>query len=79
MKPLFEEHQRYTQRWLWLVVIAVAVGNVATVVYAMWTQYVMKQPWGNEPMNDGKKLFLGTQKPDELLSAINKMKKGRTD
>ncbi len=52
MKPLFEEKQRYTQWWLWLIIASTAIGVICLFVYALFTQLALGQPWGDKPMSD---------------------------
>lgn len=52
MKPLFEEKQRYTQWWLWLIIVSGAAIGIGIFVYGMFVQLVMKTPWGNDPMSN---------------------------
>lgn len=55
---LFKESQKFTQWWLWLLLI----GLLALPIYGMVQQLILKQPWGSKPMSDwGLILFaLGT-------------------
>lgn len=45
---VFEEEQRFTQWWLWLL-----LGGVLLIpIYGIIQQMVFKQPFGNNPMSD---------------------------
>ncbi len=52
MKPLFEEKQRFTQWWLWLIISLAAIAGMSTVAVGLWTQLVQGKPWGDKPMDD---------------------------
>ena len=54
MKAFFEEKQRYTQWWLWLIIVSAAAIVIGVFVYAMVIQLVLGEPWGDKPLsNDG--------------------------
>lgn len=58
MKRLFEEKQRYTQWWLWLIIVSVAGIVSGMFVYGLFEQLVIGKPWGDKPMsNDGLVAF----------------------
>ena len=51
---LFKESQRFTQWWLWLLLL----GLLALPIYGMIQQLILKEPWGSKPMSDwGLTLF----------------------
>ena len=52
---IFKEEQRFTQWWLWLL-----LGGVLLIpIYGIVQQFVLKEPFGNNPMSDwGLVLFL---------------------
>lgn len=52
MRPYFEERQRFTQWWLWLIVGATALAVTTGFVYGIISQIVLKRPWGTQPMTD---------------------------
>lgn len=52
MKPLFEEKQRFTQWWLWLIIVSAAAVVIGLFAHGMFVQLVLGKPWGNEPMSD---------------------------
>jgi hypothetical protein len=52
MKAYFEEKQRYTQWWLWLIIILAATVVIAIYGNGMYVQFVEKKPWGDKPMSD---------------------------
>jgi len=52
MKPLFEEKQRYTQWWLWLIIVSAAVIVTGVFMNAVYVQLVTGNPWGDKPLSD---------------------------
>ena len=46
---LYRERQRFTQPWLWLLVLAIA----ALSWYAAYRQLILRQPFGSSPASDG--------------------------
>lgn len=52
MRSLFEEKQRYTQWWLWVIIVVTAVAIVGMFSNAMYVQLVLGRPWGDKPMSD---------------------------
>ncbi len=52
MKLLFEEKQRFTQWWLWILISCASIAGMATVAFGLWTQLVDGKPWGDKPMDD---------------------------
>lgn len=55
MKTLFQEKQKFTQWWLWLLLI----GLTLIPVYGIIKQIVLGDPWGDNPLSDfGLVLYL---------------------
>lgn len=52
MRILFEEKQRFTQWWLWTILISVALLISGIFINALHSQLVLGEPWGNTPMSD---------------------------
>ena len=48
MKIAFQEEQRFTQWWLWLIVI----GTACLPIYGIYKQMILGEPFGNKPMPD---------------------------
>jgi hypothetical protein len=75
MKLLFEEKQRYTQWWLWLIIISTAAMVIGMFVYAMYFQLVLGNPWGDNPMSNdaliANSLFIITAMVVMLLIFFN--------
>src|SRR5690606_3576008 len=45
---LFSERQRFTQWWMWLLLL----GSVAPLWYGVYRQVVQGRPWGTNPAGD---------------------------
>jgi hypothetical protein len=52
MRILFEEKQRFTQWWLWTILVFAALLVAGIVINALYVQLVLGQPWGDKPMSD---------------------------
>lgn len=52
MRILFEEKQRFTQWWLWTILILVALLVSGIFINALYMQFVLGKPWGDKPMSD---------------------------
>ena len=52
MRILFEEKQRFTQWWLWTILIFVALLILGIFFNALYTQLVLGEPWGKKSMSD---------------------------
>lgn len=48
MKQKFEEVQRFTQWWIWILLIGVCIIPIVGIVQ----QLILKQPFGSKPMSD---------------------------
>jgi hypothetical protein len=48
----FREVQRFTQVWLWALLLPVTLGPAGLLVYGMVEQLVFGRPWGTRPMSD---------------------------
>lgn len=57
MRSLFEEKQRFTQWWLWVLIGGVSVAVVCIFLYAMYVQFLLGVPWGDKPMSNDALLF----------------------
>jgi hypothetical protein len=70
-KILFEEEQRFTQWYIWILLL----GLLCIPVYGIIQQLVLKQPIGDKPMSDlGLVIILFTQLSLCLLFWILKIK-----
>lgn len=49
---IFEEVQRFNQRWLWILLIVMSVTGLSIFYYGLIEQLVFKRPWGDRPMSD---------------------------
>lgn len=45
---VFQEEQRFTQWWLWLL----NIGLLSIPIYGIYKQIILKKPFGNSPMPD---------------------------
>jgi len=50
-KVLFSEEQRFTQKWLWLLIIGATLISVVPTIVGIYSQEILKKPWGNNPAN----------------------------
>jgi len=49
---IFEEIQRFNQRWLWILLILSSVIGLSIFAYGVIEQIVFQRPWGERPMSD---------------------------
>jgi hypothetical protein len=52
MRILFEEQQKFTQWWLWTILIVVALLVTGVYINALYGQLVIGEPWAGKPGND---------------------------
>jgi len=45
---IFQEKQKFTQWWLWTILL----GVLAVVIFAIYRQLVLNEPFGDNPMSD---------------------------
>ncbi len=57
-KIFFHEVQRYTQRWLWLLLITTTLLATLPFAYGIYSQEVLGIPWGNNPGSTGLLVFV---------------------
>ncbi len=48
-KVLFSEEQRFTQKWIWLLIIGATLISVVPTIYGIFSQEITGNPWGNKP------------------------------
>ena len=48
----YREVQKFRQKWLWVLLLAVALSLIAVFGYGMITQLVFGHTWGNRPLSD---------------------------
>lgn len=60
MKTEFIEIQRFTQRWLWILLIGIMLLLVGVFGYGVIEQLVYGRPWGDRPVSDGVLLLTGS-------------------
>jgi hypothetical protein len=57
--PYFEEVQRLRDnRWIFVLIVAVALGALVPLLYGIYWQVGQGVPWGNEPMGDRELIVL---------------------
>jgi hypothetical protein len=49
---LFSEVQRFTQPWIWAIILPISLGPVALFGYGFVLQILGGEPWGDRPMSD---------------------------
>jgi len=59
MPSSFIEIQRFTQRWLWILLIGMMLGVAGVFGYGMIEQLLFGKPWGDRPLSDGTLLLVG--------------------
>lgn len=52
MTTEFYELQRFTQRWIWGLLIFLLLIQAGVFGYGLYQQLVLGQPWGDRPMSD---------------------------
>jgi hypothetical protein len=48
-KVLFSEEQRFTQKWLWLIIIGATLISIVPTIFGIYSQEILKKPWGDNP------------------------------
>lgn len=49
---LFIETQKFTQTWLWILLIIIFISQFVWIGLAMYHQLFLGEPWGNKPMSN---------------------------
>jgi hypothetical protein len=57
---IFREEQRFTQAWLWLLIVVLMVGTIGLFGWGMVQQLVFGETWGDRPMSDTGLAVTGT-------------------
>ena len=57
---LFREVQRFTQPWLWVLIVVTVLGMIGLFGWGMVQQLVFGETWGNRPMSDAGLAVTGT-------------------
>ena len=52
MRNLFEEKQRFSQWWIWIIVAVPSVGLLLLFGNAIYQQMILGKPWGDRPLSD---------------------------
>jgi hypothetical protein len=58
-KVLFKEEQRFSQPWIWLILVPVSVSVLWVFGSGFNKQLVNGEPWGDKPMSDGGLIVFG--------------------
>ena len=56
----FYEVQRFTQCWLWVVLMLTMLVLVGVFGYGFIQQLVLGKPWGDRPVSDGTLILVGS-------------------
>lgn len=59
MSIFFEEKQRFTQWWLWLVMSPIIAAVSGLFIYGIVQQIIFGTPWGDKPMSDEGLIVFG--------------------
>ena len=57
---VFRDVQRFTQRWLWALIVVAVLAAVGLFVWGMVQQLVFGETWGDRPMSDTGLAVTGT-------------------
>lgn len=49
---MFTEEQRFTQRWLWVVLLLSTLSMVGVFGHGLIEQLIFDRPWGDRPLSD---------------------------
>ena len=52
-RVLFTEEQRFTQKWLWVLLIGATLISIVPTIIGIYSQEILKKPWGNNPAETG--------------------------
>jgi hypothetical protein len=48
-KVLFSEEQRFTQKWIWLLIVGATLITIVPTMYGVYSQEILEKPWGDNP------------------------------
>ena len=57
---MFKEEQKFHQRWLWLLLLTLAIFTTLFFGKGMVQQIIQGEPWGDRPMSDLALLIVGS-------------------
>lgn len=57
---IFHEEQRFTQRWLWVMLIVTMLVLVSVFGWGMIEQLVLGKPWGDRPVSDTSLIIISS-------------------
>jgi len=58
-KVLFTEEQRYTQWWLWLILVLTLLAVLIPISIGIYQQEVLRQPFGDDPVSTSGLVITG--------------------
>ncbi|HMJ67322.1 MAG TPA: hypothetical protein VK508_00420 [Cyclobacteriaceae bacterium] len=58
MRPLFEEKQRFSQWWLWTIIVSASAIVLGIFGHALYIQLVLGQQWGDKPISNDTLIML---------------------
>lgn len=56
----FREEQRFTQRWLWIILIVTMLILLGVFGFGFIQQLILGKPWGDRPVSDTTLLLVGS-------------------
>ncbi len=59
MPLAFQEVQRFSQRWVWILLTLIMLALVAAFAYGLAKQLVFGAPWGDRPLSDSTLIIVG--------------------
>ena len=58
MRAHFEEKQKFTQGWLWLIVASATILVLGVFANGMYQQLFLGTPWGDRPLSDDQLIIV---------------------
>ena len=52
MTAYYKEYQKWTQLWLWTIIILSTIPAAGLILFGFVKQLIFRIPWGSEPMSD---------------------------
>ena len=69
MATVYEERQKFRQRWLWALVIPTSALPIALMAHGLHQQLVLGKPFGNNPVSDDRLIGLAILVTGLVLAA----------
>jgi hypothetical protein len=70
MKTLFEEKQRYSQWWLWVITVSGAGVVLGIFGTGIFKQLVQGEPWGDKPLSDDMLIIISLLAVTAVISTL---------